>query len=94
VRDLCAWQLASRPAYDGPVRRSQPWHGTDRQCRGALVAALRATNEPLTLAEMNAAWSGDDAQHERCLDSLVADGLVEPLPGYRFRLPGRQSPTS
>jgi len=23
----------------------------------------------------------------RCLDSLVADGLVEPLPGATYRLP-------
>ncbi|MFN8078505.1 MAG: A/G-specific adenine glycosylase [Kineosporiaceae bacterium] len=31
----------------------------------------------------------DPHQRERCLDSLVADGLVEPLPRNRFRLPGR-----
>ena len=43
VRDLCAWQRASRPAYEGPARRSQSWHGTDRQCRGAILAVLRAT---------------------------------------------------
>jgi A/G-specific adenine glycosylase len=91
VRDLCAWQLASRPAYEGPVRPSQSWHGTDRQCRGAMLAALRATNAPLTRHEMNAVWSAGDAQSGRCLDSLIADGLVEPLPGSKFRLPGRQA---
>ena len=31
----------------------------------------------------------DPHQRERCLDSLVADGLVEPLPRNRFRLPGQ-----
>jgi A/G-specific adenine glycosylase len=90
VRDLCAWQLAGRPPYEGPVRRGQSWNGTDRQCRGAILAALRATHEPLTRAGVEATWSADDAQRARCLDSLVADGLVEPLPGSRFRLPGRQ----
>jgi A/G-specific adenine glycosylase len=91
VKDLCAWQLASRPAYQGPARRGQTWHGTDRQCRGTILAALRATTGPVTADELQAAWSTDDAQRDRCLDSLVADGLVEPLSGDRFRLPGRQS---
>jgi len=90
VRDLCAWQVAGRPPYDGPPRRGQSWHGTDRQCRGAILAALRATDEPLALSGVNAAWSVNDAQRARCLDSLVADGLVEPLSGGRLRLPGRE----
>ena len=37
VADLCAWNRAGRPAYTGPVRRGQAWHGTDRQARGALL---------------------------------------------------------
>ena len=89
VRDLCAWQGAGHPAYEGPTRRPQPWHGTDRQCRGTLLAMLRATSGPVTAHAVSAAWSSDDTQRERCLDSLVADGLVEPLSGNRFRLPGR-----
>lgn len=89
VRDLCEWQLAGRPAYEGPVRRGQSWHGTDRQCRGAILAVLRATMRPVTASGVGAAWSADDAQRDRCLDSLVADGLVEPLSRNRFRLPGR-----
>jgi A/G-specific adenine glycosylase len=90
VRDLCAWQLAGRPAYEGPVRRAQSWHGTDRQCRGAILAALRATTEPVAQDEVDALWPADDPQRARCLASLVADGLVEPLPDGRFRLPGRK----
>jgi len=89
VRDLCAWQRAGRPAYEGPARRGQSWQGTDRQCRGAILAVLRATKAPVTSTEVGAAWSVDDAQRDRCLDSLVADGLVEPLSYNRFRLPGR-----
>ena len=89
VRDLCAWHLAGRPAYGGPVRRTQSWHGTDRQCRGAILALLRASEGPVTATEVGAAWSIDDAQRDRCLDSLLADGLVEPVSRNRFRLPGR-----
>jgi A/G-specific adenine glycosylase len=89
VRDLCAWKRAGRPAYQGPARRGQSWDGTDRQCRGAILALLRAASTPVTAGEVGTAWSTDDSQRERCLNSLVADGLVEPLSANRFRLPGR-----
>jgi len=89
VQDLCAWQSAGRPAYEGPARRGQSWNGTDRQCRGAILAVLRESRRPVTTRMVGAAWSTDDAQRDRCLDSLAADGLVEPLSGKRFRLPGR-----
>jgi A/G-specific adenine glycosylase len=87
VRDLCAWRLAGRPPHDGPPRRGQAWHGTDRQLRGTLLAALRDSAGPVGRGTLEA-LSDNAAQRERCLDSLVADGLVEPLPGGRFRLPG------
>lgn len=90
VSDLCAWQLAGRPAYEGPSRPGQAWHGTDRQCRGAILAVLRETRDPVTAGELDAVWATDGAQRDRCLTSLVADGLVEALAGSRFRLPGRQ----
>ena len=35
--------LAGRPAHDGPARRGQAWHGTDRQVLGAVLAPLRGT---------------------------------------------------
>lgn len=89
VQDLCAWQGAGQPAYEGPARRGQSWHGTDRQCRGAILAVLRESRGPVTTRAIGAAWPTDDSQRDRCLDSLVADGLVEPLSGRRFRLPGR-----
>lgn len=86
VADLCAWNLDGRPAYDGPPRRGQAWHGTDRQVRGELLRRLRDRHADLPVADL--ADSGPDAaQVMRCLDSLVADGLVEPLDGDRYRLP-------
>jgi len=89
VRDLCVWQRAGQPAYEGPARRGQLWEGTDRQCRGAILAVLRESRGPVTARGVRAAWPTDDAQRDRCLDSLVSDGLMEPLSGTRFRLPGR-----
>lgn len=75
VQDLCAWRAAGYPAWDGPPRKGQSYDGTDRQCRGALLAVLRSSDEPVALRELAAAWP-DEAQRTRCLASLVADGLV------------------
>ncbi|TQJ49403.1 A/G-specific adenine glycosylase [Phycicoccus sp. SLBN-51] len=87
IADLCAWRLAGRPAHEGPPRRGQAWHGTDRQARGALLAVLRESDGPVTRAALAAAVP-DEVRRERCLDGLVADGLVEPLARGRFQLPG------
>jgi A/G-specific adenine glycosylase len=86
VADLCAWQLAGRPAHQGPARKGQAWEGTDRQLRGALLAVLRASDSPVPRSSLES-LSDNAVQRERCLDSLVADGLVEPLSRGRFRLP-------
>jgi A/G-specific adenine glycosylase len=86
VADLCAWNRAGRPAYTGHARRSQAWQGTDRQARGVLLGVLRAADEAVSAADLAQAWPAE-RQRMRCLDSLVADGLVEPMGGDRFRLP-------
>lgn len=85
VAASCAWRLAGWPAGDGPARRAQPWAGTDRQCRGRLMALLRDCDGSVGRAALEAAWA-DAPQRERCLDGLVADGLVEPL-ADAFALP-------
>ncbi len=86
ARDVCAWQEAGAPPYDGPPRRGQAWHGTDRQARGALLAVLRGADEPVRGDELRSAWAKGD-QAGRALASLIEDGLVEPLAEDRFRLP-------
>jgi A/G-specific adenine glycosylase len=92
LSDRCAWRAAGEPPYAGPRRPAQPWHGTDRQVRGKLLQALRSASAPLHGGDLAAAAPAgtlrDPAQRDRCLDSLVADGLVEPLPGHLYRLPG------
>ncbi|WP_020579473.1 A/G-specific adenine glycosylase [Actinopolymorpha alba] len=84
----CAWHQAGQPDHAGPPRRRQTYEGTDRQCRGRLLRALRETSEPVHRADLEATWP-HASQRERALDTLVADGLVEPLDGDRFRLPVR-----
>ena len=86
VADLCRWRLAGSPPDDGPPRRGQAWEGTDRQCRGRIVQRLREADAPVPGEELHALWP-DRAQSDRCLDALVADGLVEPLAGGYFALP-------
>lgn len=86
VADLCRWRAAGHPAYDGPARRGQAWEGTDRQCRGRLMAVLRDAPGPVPKSRLDAVWP-DDVQRERCLDSLVADGLVDPVGPGTYALP-------
>ncbi|MGB3257021.1 MAG: A/G-specific adenine glycosylase [Ornithinimicrobium sp.] len=76
VRDRCAWLRAGRPAYTGPAHRGQSWHGSDRQCRGALLQRLRDHDGWLPAGEFVEAWSQNDEQRERCLAALVQEGLI------------------
>ncbi|GGB87208.1 adenine glycosylase [Knoellia flava TL1] len=82
----CAWVLGGRPAYDGPPRRGQKWHGTDRQVRGVIVQALRESPGPVLREAL--APGRDEQQVDRCLAGLVEDGLVEPVGDEHFGLPG------
>jgi A/G-specific adenine glycosylase len=82
----CAWRLAGKPEHDGPPRRGQTYAGTDRQVRGKLLAVLREAHAPVPQAALDRVWH-EPVQRARALDGLVADGLVEPLPGGLYRLP-------
>jgi A/G-specific adenine glycosylase len=75
LRDACAWHTAGHPAYDGPPRRGQAWAGTDRQCRGRLMALARDAEGPVSRRGLERAWPHAD-QRDRCLASLLADGLL------------------
>jgi A/G-specific adenine glycosylase len=86
VRPACAWHAAGRPDYTGPRRPVQGFAGTDRQVRGLLLDVLRGASEPVGRETLDAVWS-DAAQRDRCLDSLLVDGLAEQLDDGRFALP-------
>ena len=68
--------------------RVQTYAGTDRQCRGRLLGVVRDAHEPVRTDRFDAAWA-DEAQRERCLASLVDDGLVAESPPASTRCPDR-----
>lgn len=87
VTDRCAWFGAGRPDETEPARRRQTYEGTDRQCRGALLAVLRSNDVLVPRAELDAVWP-DPVQRERALRSLITDGLVVGEDTTGYALPG------
>ena len=79
VQEACVWLAAGRPPWDGPPRVGQAYAGTDRQCRGVLLGALR-TADAASDDTLLALWTSDPAQARRALASLLADGLVRRRP--------------
>ncbi|WP_218861697.1 A/G-specific adenine glycosylase [Nocardioides panzhihuensis] len=86
VADLCAWRAAGHPAYDGPPRKVQTWAGTDRQCRGRLLAVLRDADSPVHRSRLDVVWS-DAPQRQRALEGLVKDNLATEVEPDFFALP-------
>lgn len=85
VHTDCRWLAAGRP--ESLVRnKSQSWQGTDRQVRGRILGLLRDAPGSLTVEYLQTAWPEID-QWQRCLDSLLADGLISAEPSGRIRLP-------
>ncbi|MEY4347990.1 MAG: hypothetical protein RIS43_409 [Actinomycetota bacterium] len=73
VAKECAWLKLGSPQSPRP-HRTQSWHGTDRQCRGAILQMLR-DNEHVTLKELQQVWS-DKEQFKKCLASLEAENFI------------------
>lgn len=86
IADLCVWRLAGSPEHAGPPRRGQSYAGTDRQCRGALLAVLRAAHAPVEADVLFAAWD-DEQQRGRALLGLLQDGLAVRTAGNQYSLP-------
>ena len=86
VSSQCTWVALGQPTYDGPPRPVQRFAGTDRQVRGRLLSVLREAPGPVEKARLDAVWD-EPVQRERALDSLVADGLVDPRPDGSYALP-------
>jgi A/G-specific adenine glycosylase len=84
VSDKCLWRSLDYPKSD-LVKRRQSWHGTDRQCRGAVVQALRE-NEILTKSQIEQLWDVP-SQLEKALLTLLDDGLIEARGKSKFSLP-------
>jgi A/G-specific adenine glycosylase len=84
VADQCAWRSLDYPASER-VKRTQSWHGTDRQCRGTVVQALRE-NETLTKRELHLLWDVP-SQLEKAILTLLDDGLIEERRKNSYSLP-------
>lgn len=81
VADLCTWRLAGSPPDEhAGRRRTQAWHGTDRQCRGRVMAVLREASSPVPRPDLAPLWP-DAAQLDRCIASLLEDHLAEESSG-------------
>ncbi len=82
----CAWLQRGQPA--GPTRQASPgYHGTDRHCRGQLLAVLRAAVGPVPADALALAWP-DAMQRLRALAGLIDDGLVTQTADGSLALPG------
>ena len=84
VAHVCTWRSLDYPKSD-VVKRRQSWHGTDRQCRGTIVQALRE-NEVLTKSQITQLWDVP-SQLEKALLTLLHDGLIESRGKNKFSLP-------
>jgi A/G-specific adenine glycosylase len=84
VAHVCTWRSLDYPKSD-VVKRRQSWHGTDRQCRGTIVQALRE-NEVLTKNQIAQLWDVP-SQLEKALLTLLDDGLIESRGKNKFSLP-------
>lgn len=47
----CAWIAAGRPEPHY-IPKGQPWQGTDRQVRGAMMAVLRHSSDPVSRQDL------------------------------------------
>lgn len=75
VSRQCRWLAAGQPLSDEPARKAQPYKGTDRQCRGALLEVFRLREGVVAEIELAPAWP-DPQQRQRALQSLLEDGLI------------------
>lgn len=92
IRAGCSWaDVVAGRTDDGASSRAvmrttrpQAWLGTDRQVRGLILAQLRDSTAAVPSTRLDVVWH-DRVQLERCLTSLVTDGLAESTPaGYRL----------
>ena len=84
VANECAWRSLDYPASER-VKRTQTWHGTDRQCRGTIVQALRE-NSTLNKKQIQLLWDVP-SQVEKAILTLLDDGLIEERGKGNYSLP-------
>ena len=75
LADICTWRALGYPQSEVEKRTSAQWQGSDRQCRGVIMNALREAPE-VRKQELAKLW-GDRSQYEKAIASLLDDGLIE-----------------
>lgn len=75
LADICTWRALGYPQSEVEKRASAQWQGSDRQCRGVIMNALREAPE-VKKQELAKLW-GDRSQYEKAIASLLDDGLIE-----------------
>jgi A/G-specific adenine glycosylase len=74
LSNSCLWRAKGYPPSQKVKKKTQKWHGTDRQCRGAIIEYLR--NHPkATESSLSKFWD-NRSQLEKCLATLTGDGLI------------------
>lgn len=90
IAAACRWRQEGFPGELAPQRRQAAYAGSDRQARGAILDRLRTASDPIAIEHLASVWP-DDAQRERAVTSLLADGLVHAVAGH-LRLGDGTSP--
>lgn len=76
ISSACAWLKAGRPEAAARRAANQPWHGSDREVRGRVMALLRGSEAPVNVTGHASLEDVEPGQLDRCLTALVADGLA------------------
>ena len=74
----CAWVLAGKPSSPERKPKTQAWHGTDRQLRGAIMGLLRTAHGYPVRADLLVADTVDfDVDASLVLPTEVQDGIAK-----------------
>jgi A/G-specific adenine glycosylase len=92
VMDTCAWRASGSPTSPRPGR-VQRYAGTDRHCRGQLLAVVRDAAISVSRRDLERTWP-EPVQRERALRSLLDDGLVTETTVGEFALARPAAPAS
>jgi A/G-specific adenine glycosylase len=74
LSNSCLWRAKGHPPSQNVKKKIQKWHGTDRQCRGAIIEYLRS-HPKATGSSLSNIWD-NSSQLEKCLTTLTKDGLI------------------
>jgi A/G-specific adenine glycosylase len=85
IANQCHWRAKGCPPSEIKKKPTQKWEGTDRKCRGELLSLL-IKGENISSHSLDSICASRE-QFQRCINSLLADGLIEKSKG-RYLLTG------